>query len=352
MKHKRLLFLFSIFFMFFILVNSVYADWVLFAKEGYWEIEGRTHYKSGWQDDTCFLTYNITVANFTAYLVEINGKVETSATWVTTYWEELVILHSETTGEEWGLNCATWKDVGMNFFGIPWVGYGCEVWLWDGAKQDETVKIRGGSGFVVHWKIRVFKYQDNKLKLQAEGYNDKNNCILSAEKVIDVNPSFWESITIQLIHMEESQSIWFNLFDGQIEGWVTNEMILNNLGALNFNLTSEAEWKQQIADYLWQVLTGAFKPFEPVVSFFGNLWKYINYALQFLGNLFNTAVLFIPLLLEIFGIWILLFTLVNIGIGRVDTIVEMYFKIYQFFANLISMFVNVIEAIYNKIKFW
>jgi hypothetical protein len=117
-------------------------------------------------------------------------------------------------------------------------------------------------------------------------------------------------------------------------------------------LTSEAEWKQQIADYLWQVLTGAFKPFEPVVSFFGNLWKYINYALQFLGNIFNTAVLFIPLLLEIFGIWILLFTLVNIGIGRVDTVVEMYFKIYQFFANLISMFVNVIEAIYNKVKFW
>jgi len=342
----------SIFLIALSLVNSVYADWVLFAKEGHWDIEGRTHYKSGWEDDTCVLAYNITVANFTAYIVDIKGNIETDMTWVTTYWEELVILHSKTTGEEWGLNCATWKDVGINFFGISWVNYGCEIWLWDGAKQDETVIIRGGTGCVVHWIIRVFKYEDTKLKLQAEGYNDRDNCILAGERVIDVNPAFWESVTIQLIHMEESQSIWLNLLNGRIEGWVTNEMILNNLGAMNFNLTSEAEWKQQIADYIWQVLTGAFKPFQPIVDFFGNLWVYISYALKFLGNLFSYVLLWIPFLLQIFSIFMIIFTLTCIVTGEVDRIVDLLYKIYQFFANLISMFINVAEAIYNKLKFW
>jgi phage-related protein len=121
---------------------------------------------------------------------------------------------------------------------------------------------------------------------------------------------------------------------------------------MNFNLTSEAEWKQQITDYIWQVLTGAFKPFQPIVDFFGNLWRYIDYALKFLGNLFSYVLMWIPFLLEIFGIFMIIFTLTCVVTGEVDRVVDLLYKIYQFFANLISMFINVAEAIYNKIKFW
>ena len=346
MKVKRLLFLFSILFILPMFVNSVCADWVLVQKDGDWELEGREHYISGWDSDRCRLIYELNVVNFTAYSVDVNGKIKTDPVWVTIFWEEIFYVRSEVTEEEYAIDLLNWKDVGISFFGISWVGYGCEVWFWDG---NNYRKLRASTGNV-NWKVRMFRSAETKLTFQAEGYISEGKCSITAEKIVDVSPAFFENVTVGIIHIEKTDSL-FGL-NGKIEGYLSNEILLINCPPVNYTLQSEAEWQQTLADYLWQVLTGAFKPFEPVIAFFGDLWKYINYAFQFLGEMFSYATAFIPVLLSIFGVWIMIFTVTNLATSNLTPIVDLFVGIYQFFANLITMLVSVIEAIYNKLKFW
>jgi hypothetical protein len=324
-------------------------DWVLVEKTGDWEKDGRTDYKSGWDCDLCGLIYErYNIQNFTAYLVEIHGHIISDSTFITTLWSEIIYVFNDNTNESYGIRLNNLKDVGISFFGLSWTNYACGIAFWDGSKWKG---LRSESGNANIWRVRVFKSGNENLTFQVEGYISEGKCFISAEKTVKVSPNFFGNVSLGMIHSEESQSL-FVLLNGQIEAQITDELLLTNLPPQNYTLESEAEWHQTVLDYLWQLLTGVTQQFQPIAQWFGQLWVYINYALSFLGQMFSYATAFIPILVSMFGVWICFFTIQNLAELNMTPIVEVFVGIYQFFANLITMFINVIEAIYEKIKFW
>lgn len=349
MKRKFAFALLTITLVLLILTPTGYATWTLQEETGYWELDQRTNFKSGWDDDHCVLAYATTVGNFTAWTLNVNGEIIQDAQWITTYWHTCLAV-TGATGQEYRIQLDNWRDVGINFFGAAMTFQGSGIQFW--SSENETWKFVDGASVMVNWVVRIFRSGNTTLTLQAEGYVAPENCAVNAEIKLTVPEAWFTNVELYIEQVEESASIFFGLMNGQIRGNITNEQVLTNLPPLNFTLQNKQQWQKTILDTVWQALTGAFKPFQPVSDFLGQLWQFLTFAGQFLGTMFTHATMFIPLIVSIFGFWLVFFVLENLMDFNLKPVTEMFIAIYQFFANLINMFVSVAQAIYDYIKFW
>lgn len=336
-----------LFFLFCLLfISSVFAaDWNLAEKVGYWELDERTNFKSGWNDDECTLAYNTSISNFTAWTITIDTEIFQDPTWITTH-EYIVLALIGATGQEFRIQGHNWRDVGINFFGLAMTFQGCDLKYW----VNDTWNTLDSSSVIVDWVFRIFKSGTTTLTLQAEGYVDAENCAVNGEINFEVPEGWFQTVELWFEADESSWSLFG--FDGQIRGQITDEHIYTNLPPISYTLQNKTQWQQTLIETIWQALRGAFKPFQPVSDFLGQLWNFLSYAGNFLGTMFTQVNQFIPLIIGLFGFWIIFFSLECFMDFNLKPIIELFIGIYQFFANLISMFVNVAQTIYEYLKFW
>lgn len=345
MKRKFIFCIFLILLIFF-MVSPVHADWILAETEGRWDIANRTEWKSNWDDDSCFMEWHLTVQNFTAWLIKIDSEIYQDW-WLVDTWHHIGLV-IEKNGKWYGVSVTNYQHRGIPFLGIPILCFsGCTINYILGGDDWE---FGASTSLCVDLNVRIFRNTNNELQIQVEGFNGQD-IVIAWEIKQWVSPDFWtgEMKLIMAMSEETSSLFWKN---GQVYGKILEEQIITNMGGSDWTLRSETDWWKKVISSVWQWLTSATEPFRPVAQFLGQLWNFISYAGQFLGSMFVQVSAFIPIILTLFGFWIVFFVLSCIASFDFYPLMDFFVNVYQFFANLISMLANVIQTIYEHIKFW
>jgi hypothetical protein len=144
---------------------------------------------------------------------------------------------------------------------------------------------------------------------------------------------------------------------GYVQGQIWNEVLIcDGSTRADYDVEGTTGFWEGIVQEIWNGLTNAWNGLTEWASanlgFLGDVWSYLSFGLTFIANLFKTSTQFLPLFLIGYGVWIMGLIGACIIEGDPGPLFNHLLDMYHFFANLISMLMNVASTIWNYIKFW
>jgi hypothetical protein len=341
------------------LIGPVMAQtWQLDNSQSYgsWAINYHYHWKSenDNQDAQLVYVYNLSGSNFTIWdfkvhpiNIDITGlgsmAMGFEATWgndtdwcgVAIYWHKMV-----------------WSWLFGLFQGSTCIG---NVFV---SKTDNYTKFEkvGELSYFTSYHFVFYRSAIDKLTIKIVALENRN----SDKGVWEFSRTynFSESIFSQIYLEQYMGKIWTSSgIRGFVDGEKTNELILAD-GSIYGNWTSEqilGFW-DSIKSQIWNTMTSVWYGLTSWSSnafpWLGDLGRYLWFGLTFIAGLFGVAIQFLPYLFAFYGIWLFCLCIDSVVQGSFDPLYSHFMDVYHFFANLISMIMNVAQTIWNYIKFW
>jgi len=343
-----------------ILIGNVKADlnWVEDTTErsGSWDIAQHDHWKSGNDAGESFCDFEM--HNLTS------GFAIYDAYFLTTH------IEMDTIGE---LRSGVMLDFGTEFpngvrVRVYWIK---QIW---------------GTFWGLQGTVHTTSIAVSKLDNYEEPENIKDFSMIATIRIV-LHRSSNDTLTLKIVALKEpnaTSSLWSfersytlpsNVFtEGYLElryaktwvsqsirGWVEgikwNEYILADGSIVpNYAVEGTLSFWDSLAQEIWGGLQNAWNGltswFAVNFAWLGDIYAYLSFGFRFIVSLFNMGLNFLPLFFGFYGIWLLGICIQSVNDGSFSPIWEHFQNIYHFFANLISMIVNVAQTIWNYIKFW
>jgi hypothetical protein len=358
LKKKIWLSLIMPIFVCFLIVPAMASTWEIDNSECYgsWSINFPYHWKSENNNEDAQLNYeyNLTGSNFTVWDfkvhpidVDITGfgsmMMGFEATWGNdTDWCGVVIL--------WH------KIVYSYFFGLfQGTSYFGDVLVSKLDNYSDFEKV-GELSYFTSYHVVFYRSAIDQLtiKVVALENRDSDRGIWEFSRTYD----FSESIFSQIWLEQFMGKTWTSLaISGFVEGEKTNELILAD-GSIYSEWTTEeiSGFWDAIKTQIWNTITSTWYGLTSWTSsafpWLGDLGRYLWFGITFITGLFGVATQFLPFLFSFYGIWLFALCIDSVSEGSLDPLYSHFMDIYHFFANLISMIMNVAETVWNYIKFW
>jgi hypothetical protein len=358
LKKKIWLSLIMLFFVCFLIVPAMAQTWEIDNSESYgsWSISYNYHWKTenDNQDAQLDFVYNLTNSTFTVW----DFKVHPIDVDITGFGSMMMGFEAS-----WG-NYTDWcgvvilwhKTVYSTFFGLfQGTSYIGDVLVSKLDNYSDFEKV-GELSYFTSYHVVFYRSATNQLtiKIVALENRDSDKGVWDFSRAYNFSESLFSDCYLE----QYVGKTWISLaIKGYVEGEKTNELILAD-GSIYGNWTTEQTlgfW-DGIKSRIWNTLTSTWYGLTSwssnAMPWLGDLGRYLWFGISFIAGLFNVAIQYMPFLFSFYGIWLFALCIDSVYQGSLDPLFSHFLNLFHFFANLISMIMNVAQVIWNYIKFW
>jgi len=230
------------------------------------------------------------------------------------------------------------------------------IWVSKLDNHTEGESVGSWSSLVV-FRVVFLRYNATAIKLMLLAFDnpDNPNAMWSYQRIYTVNESCFNTPNVHL--RQAVIKDYTTLIGGYIEGWKFNEGILTD-GSYHedYEVEGTMGFWDAIATELWSGLTNAWNGLtswsSENLAWIGDLYSYLSYGLGFVVGLFQGITPYLPYFFLLYPLWFLNVVGQCVYDGSIEPLMNHLLTIYHFFANLISMIVNIAQTIWSYIKFW
>lgn len=248
------------------------------------------------------------------------------------------------------------KTVWSHFFGLfQGVAEETSVWISNPENYSEMIEIHTElANYIPH--VVMYRNASNNLNIAIALLTEINstNSIWCYEQNYTLPEGVFSDFTLDMWIWEIHIS--YLTANAYIEGSKSEILILDGSIIPDYDIEGTLDFWENLKTQLWHIVTNAWNGFTSwatdTFGWMGDLWNYLSYGLTFIVGLFQNAVQYIPLFISLYPIWFLTILVTALVEWKFGILEEHLLGIYHFFANIIDMIVNILQTIWEYIKFW
>jgi hypothetical protein len=358
LKKKIWLSLIMLIFVCSLIVPAMAQGWEKYNAECYgsWVIDSHSHWKSENDNQDAQLNYVYDLSNSTFTVWDF--KVHPISVDITGFGSMTMGFEAEWGNDtDWCGVLITWHKIVYSwFFGLfQGSAYFGDVYFSKLDNYSEPEKV-GELSYFTSYHVVFYRSATNQLTIKVVALENANSDkgVWQYSRTYNFSESLFSNCYLDQYMFKGWTSLAIR---GFVEGQKTNELILAD-GSIYGNWTTEeimGFW-DSIKVGIWNTITSTWYGLTSWVSnnlpWLGDLGRYISFGISFIVGLFGVATQFLPYLLTFYGIWLFGLCIDSVTKGSFDPLFSHFMDVYHFFANLISMIMNVAQTIWNYIKFW
>jgi len=342
-----------------ILVNPIraYGGWYEDESGGTWELKSDVHWKTqeNNEDAHLYMINNLT-GDFSLWDVKIKGKAQITGIGALWHYVDLSVGNDSEyvmVTIKYNLQIVGW------LFGLIQAQVKLSGIMIGKIENNVIVYKENLHDFNEFYVYRVvfLRVNASAIRVICLAFTDETqvNAVWKDERTILVNASAFNYPDVFL--EQDMSKVYATVIGGYIEGWKSGEMIRDDgYYYTDYSVESVLGFWDSLKAQIWNSITGAWYGLTSWASenlaWLGNIYEYLSFGLSFIPSIFKVATNVLPLILLIYPVWLMMVGVQCVTEGSIDPLMSHFMGIYHFFANLITMILNVAQTIWDYIKFW
>ncbi|RLE45149.1 hypothetical protein DRJ16_00240 [Candidatus Woesearchaeota archaeon] len=353
-KMRRSIILFTLL-AFITLISFVNADWVFEEVSGDWNYYSLVNWESPYNYTVSWFEYNQTLENFQKW--EFGVKCIDAC--VGGYWESSSVyqnFYAELNHSDTKIGILISHSRKIHFFGVQ--DWRTDIFVW----RDNNWEWRYGSLINAYVQVYIWRNTTDTVYItyQVKYSQSDENYIFGEDLAFNVGSDWFSNVTLNQRVEKDLTSGGYT--GGSIKGEKLGEEITTGTsGISNPKTGSELPLAQAIAKNIWSELGNLFENFknalpEEVRNFLDQagqaIYGFGNLAYALFSTLFGLLVNNLPLILGVYGVYLIYIIVKCVEGGDFSPLFEHFFKIAGLLFAIGNTVLNVIKTIISLIKWW